>query len=165
MRILGLGGDGYLGRPTARSFGATAPTRQRRRDADLRRAIGGVDRGSMLHPKRPGSFHHLSKVDDSHTIEFACRAWGLAAADLNQGIVYGQQTEETARHSALATRFDDDVVFATVLNRPAVPAVCGHPLTVTERHRRNVDASLFEPTVRWTAEADRVAPRAPAALG
>jgi UDP-sulfoquinovose synthase len=53
---------------------------------------GRTDR--VLYPKRPGSFYHLSKVHDSHNIEFACRTWNLRATDLNQGIVYGQQTEE-----------------------------------------------------------------------
>ncbi|MDA8070758.1 MAG: NAD-dependent epimerase/dehydratase family protein [Actinomycetota bacterium] len=89
---------------------------------------GRTDR--VLYPKRPGSFYHLSKVHDSHNIEFACRAWGLAATDLNQGIVYGQETEETRRRPDLATRFDYDAVFGTVLNRMVVQAVCGHPLTV-----------------------------------
>ena len=55
---------------------------------------GRTDR--VLYPKRPGSFYHLSKVHDSHNIEFACRIWGLRATDLNQGVVYGQQTDETA---------------------------------------------------------------------
>ncbi len=87
-------------------------------------------RDRMLYPKRPGSFYHLSKVHDSHNIEFACRTWGLAATDLNQGIVYGQETEETRRHRDLSTRFDYDAVFGTVLNRMVVQAVCGHPLTV-----------------------------------
>lgn len=31
-----------------------------------------------------GSFYHLSKVHDSHNIHFACRAWKVAATDLNQ---------------------------------------------------------------------------------
>lgn len=31
-----------------------------------------------------GSFYHLSKVHDSHNIHFACRAWKIAATDLNQ---------------------------------------------------------------------------------
>ena len=44
---------------------------------------------TVLYPKRPGSFYHLSKVHDSHNIEFACRIWGLRATDLNQGVVYG----------------------------------------------------------------------------
>ncbi|HLI54183.1 MAG TPA: NAD-dependent epimerase/dehydratase family protein [Acidimicrobiales bacterium] len=85
---------------------------------------------TVLYPKRPGSFYHLSKVHDSHNIEFACRIWGLRATDLNQGVVYGQETEETAAHPTLATRFDYDGVFGTVLNRFVVQAVLGHPLTV-----------------------------------
>ena len=81
-------------------------------------------------PKQPGSFYHLSKVHDSHNIMFACRIWGLRSTDLNQGIVYGQQTPETDMHPDLATRFDYDGVFGTVLNRFAVQAAVGYPLTV-----------------------------------
>ncbi len=81
-------------------------------------------------PKQPGSFYHLSKVHDSHNIQFACRTWGLRSTDLNQGIVYGQETPETSAHSDLATRYDYDAVFGTVLNRFVVQAVVGHPLTV-----------------------------------
>ncbi|SDJ96684.1 NAD-dependent epimerase/dehydratase family protein [Nonomuraea jiangxiensis] len=84
----------------------------------------------MLYPKRPGSFYHLSKVHDSHNMEFACRIWGLRATDLNQGVVYGQQTPETMLDDRLVTRFDYDSVFGTVLNRFVVQAVLGHPLTV-----------------------------------
>src|SRR6185437_13944876 len=84
----------------------------------------------MLYPKRPGSFYHLSKVHDSHNIEFTCRIWGLRATDLNQGIVYGQQTDETARDDRLATRFDYDAIFGTVLNRFVILAALGEPLTV-----------------------------------
>jgi UDP-sulfoquinovose synthase len=61
---------------------------------------------------------------------FACRVWGLRSTDLNQGIVYGQSTDETDLDPALATRFDYDGVFGTVLNRFCVQAVTGHPLTV-----------------------------------
>ena len=89
---------------------------------------GRTDR--VLYPKRPGSYYHLSKVHDSHNIEFACRAWGLRATDLNQGIVYGQQTPETAIDERLATRFDYDAIFGTVLNRFVIQAVLGEPLTV-----------------------------------
>ena len=89
---------------------------------------GRADR--VLYPKRPGSFYHLSKVHDSHNIEFACRVWGIRATDLNQGVVYGQQTVETAADDRLATRYDYDAVFGTVLNRFVVQAVLGVPLTV-----------------------------------
>jgi UDP-sulfoquinovose synthase len=84
----------------------------------------------LPYPKQPGSFYHLSKVHDSHNIMFACRIWGLRSTDLNQGIVYGQETPETALHPDLATRFDYDGVFGTVLNRFCAQAVVGHPLTV-----------------------------------
>jgi UDP-sulfoquinovose synthase len=85
---------------------------------------------TVLYPKRPGSFYHLSKVHDSHNVEFACRVWGLRATDLNQGVVYGQHTDETVLDPALATRFSYDHVFGTVLNRFVIQAVLGHPLTV-----------------------------------
>ncbi len=81
-------------------------------------------------PKVPGSFYHLSKVHDSHNIHFACRIWGLAATDLNQGVVYGCETEETALHPALATRFDYDSIWGTVLNRFCAQSAVGEPLTV-----------------------------------
>ncbi len=81
-------------------------------------------------PKQPGSYYHLSKVHDSNNIMFACRIWGLRSTDLNQGVVYGQETDETLLHPELATRFDYDGVFGTVLNRFCVQAVAGHPRTV-----------------------------------
>jgi UDP-sulfoquinovose synthase len=81
-------------------------------------------------PKLPGSLYHLSKVHDSHNIHFACRVWGLRATDLNQGVVYGIETPETRLDDRLMTRFDYDELFGTALNRFAVQAVIGHPLTV-----------------------------------
>jgi UDP-sulfoquinovose synthase len=84
----------------------------------------------LPYPKQAGSFYHLSKVHDSHNIQFACKIWGLRSTDLNQGVVYGQSTPETAMHPDLETRFDYDAVFGTVLNRFAVQAAVGYPLTV-----------------------------------
>src|SRR6266700_3607073 len=81
-------------------------------------------------PKQPGERYHLTKVHDSHNIHFACRIWGLRATDLNQGVVYGIETEESASDERLITRFDYDEYFGTVLNRFCVQAVIGHPLTV-----------------------------------
>ncbi len=81
-------------------------------------------------PKLPGSLYHCSKVHDSTNLHFACRIWGLRATDLNQGVVYGIETEETALDERLITRFDYDEIFGTVLNRFCVQAVIGHPLTV-----------------------------------
>jgi UDP-sulfoquinovose synthase len=81
-------------------------------------------------PKLPASLYHCSKVHDSTNIHFACRTWGLRATDLNQGVVYGIETEESARDERLVTRFDYDEIFGTVLNRFCLQAVIGHPLTV-----------------------------------
>ncbi len=81
-------------------------------------------------PKQPGSFYHLSKVHDSHNMMFACKIWKLRATDLNQGVVYGTITDETAMDEGLINRFDYDEVFGTVLNRFCVQAAVGHPLTV-----------------------------------
>ncbi len=81
-------------------------------------------------PKQPGSIYHLSKVHDSHNIMFCCKIWGLRATDLNQGVVYGVETDETLQDPRLATRFDYDQIYGTALNRFCVQAAVGSPLTV-----------------------------------
>jgi UDP-sulfoquinovose synthase len=84
-------------------------------------------------PKQPGSFYHLSKVHDSHNIMFCCKVWELRATDLNQGVVYGTITDETAIDERLINRLDYDEIFGTALNRFCVEAACGYPLTVYGR--------------------------------
>lgn len=84
----------------------------------------------LPYPKQPGSFYHLSKTFDSHNIMFCCKIWGLRATDLNQGVVYGVETDETVLDSRLATRFDYDQIYGTALNRFCVQAAVGYPLTV-----------------------------------
>jgi UDP-sulfoquinovose synthase len=84
----------------------------------------------LPYPKLPGSLYHCSKVHDSTNIQFACRVWNLRATDLNQGVVYGIQTDETKIDPRFATRFDYDELFGTALNRFCLQAVIGHPLTV-----------------------------------
>ena len=103
-------------------------------DIDIEEGYLTVDHNgrqhTFLYPKTPGSMYHLSKVHDSHNIHFACRIWGLRATDLNQGVVYGVETDESALDPRLATSFHYDEVFGTALNRFCVQAVIGHPLTV-----------------------------------
>src|ERR687888_491421 len=120
---------------------------------------GRTDR--VLFPKRPPSFYHLSKVHDSHNIEFTCRIWGLRATDLNQGVVYGQQTEETMLDERLATRFDYDAVFGTVLNRFVILAALGQPLTVYGEGGQT--RGLID--IRDTVECIRLAAEHPAQPG
>lgn len=85
---------------------------------------------TLPYPKQASSFYHLSKVHDSNNIAFTCKAWGIRATDLNQGVVYGVRTDETEMHQELCNRFDYDGVFGTALNRFCVQAAVGHPLTV-----------------------------------
>jgi UDP-sulfoquinovose synthase len=103
-------------------------------DIDIEEGYLTVDHNgrqhTFLYPKTPGSMYHLSKVHDSHNIHFACRIWGLRATDLNQGVVYGVETDESALDPRLATSFHYDEVFGTALNRFCVQATIGHPLTV-----------------------------------
>src|SRR3954471_7214396 len=120
---------------------------------------GRTDR--VLFPKRPGSFYHLSKVHDSHNLEFGCRIWGLRVTDLNQGVVYGQKTEQTALDPRLGTRLDYDAVFGTVITRFAIQAVLGLPLSVYgggTQTRAVLD-------IRDTVECIRLACENPAAPG
>lgn len=72
-------------------------------------------------PRYAGSWYHFSKLHDSMNIDYACRIWGLKATDVNQGIVYGHLNN---------TRLDYDEAFGTVVNRFAVQAVLGHPLSI-----------------------------------
>jgi UDP-sulfoquinovose synthase len=90
-------------------------------------------RDVLPYPKQPGSLYHLSKVHDSHNIHFACRMWKLRSTDLNQGVVYGIETDQTEIDPRLATSFHYDEVFGTALNRFCVQAVAGIPLTVYGR--------------------------------
>jgi UDP-sulfoquinovose synthase len=61
---------------------------------------------------------------------FCCKIWGIRATDLNQGIVYGVETDETVLNPRLATRFDYDQIYGTALNRFCVQAAAHYPLTV-----------------------------------
>ena len=114
-------------------------------DIDIEEGYLTVDHNgrqhTFLYPKTPGSMYHLSKVHDSHNIHFATRIWGLRATDLNQGVVYGVETDESALDPRLATSFHYDEVFGTALNRFCVQAVIGHPLRSTARAARRAATS------------------------
>ncbi len=53
-----------------------------------------------------GSFYHLSKVHDSHNIAFACKAWKIAATDLNQASLPHKAVHYTCQLLDPHTRFD-----------------------------------------------------------
>jgi UDP-sulfoquinovose synthase len=118
-------------------------------------------RDRMLYPKKPGSYYHCTKVHDSTNLEFGCRVWGLRVTDLNQGVVYGTDTPQTRLDERLSTRFDYDGVFGTVLNRFAIQAVIGHPLTVYG----NGSQTRGYLNLRDTVECVRLACETPAERG
>src|SRR5260370_22191129 len=84
----------------------------------------------LPYPKQPGSFYHLSKTNDSHNIMFCCKVWGLRATDLNQGVVYGVEIDETTQDARLATRCDYDQIYGPALNPSCAQAAAGYPLSV-----------------------------------
>ncbi len=115
---------------------------------------------TLPYPKQPGSIYHLSKVHDSHNILFACRVWGLRSTDLNQGVVYGIETDETALAPGLATSFHYDDVFGTALNRFCAQAVAGIPLTVYGRGGQTRGFLNIRDTLRCIELAIQNPPRA-----
>ncbi|GAB3282052.1 NAD-dependent epimerase/dehydratase family protein [Parahaliea aestuarii] len=84
----------------------------------------------FLFPRQAGSLYHTTKVMDTDLLWFYVRTWGLRVTDLMQGPVYGIFTDENQHDDRLLPCFAYDEVFGTVLNRFAVQAVAGHPLTV-----------------------------------
>ncbi|SFL49747.1 NAD-dependent epimerase/dehydratase family protein [Salibacterium qingdaonense] len=102
----------------------------------------------LPYPKQPGSFYHLSKVHDSHNIMFTCKIWGIRATDLNQGVVYGHETDETKMDPVLSNRLDYDGVFGTALNRFIIQSTIGHDLTVYGKGGQTRGFLNLEDTVR-----------------
>jgi UDP-sulfoquinovose synthase len=84
----------------------------------------------ILHPANPGSVYHMTKTLDQLMFAFYAKNDGLRITDLHQGIVWGTQTDQTARDERLVNRFDYDGDYGTVLNRFLMQAAIGHPLTV-----------------------------------
>ena len=84
----------------------------------------------FLFPRQAGSLYHTTKVLDTDLIWVYVRTFGLRAADLMQGPVYGLRTDETGDDESLFPFFNYDDIFGTVVNRFLVQAVAGVPLTV-----------------------------------
>jgi UDP-sulfoquinovose synthase len=84
----------------------------------------------FLFPRQAGSLYHTSKVLDTDLIWFYVRTHGLRVTDLMQGPVYGIASGHCDADERLVSNFHYDDIFGTVLNRFAVQAVSGVPLTV-----------------------------------
>jgi UDP-sulfoquinovose synthase len=90
---------------------------------------GLVDQ-EILYPPNPGSIYHLTKTQDQLLFAYYAKNDKLRITDLHQGIVWGTQTEQTAKDERLINRFDYDGDYGTVLNRFLMQAAVGYPLTV-----------------------------------
>jgi UDP-sulfoquinovose synthase len=84
----------------------------------------------IMYPPSPGSIYHMTKCQDAIMFYYYNKNDKLRITDLHQGIVWGTQTDETARHENLINRFDYDGDYGTVLNRFLMQAAVGHPLTI-----------------------------------
>ena len=84
----------------------------------------------FLFPRQASSVYHTTKIMDTDLMWYFVRAFKLAATDLMQGPVYGIETAQSARDTALRPYFNYDFYFGTVINRFVVQAVAGYPLTI-----------------------------------
>ena len=81
-------------------------------------------------PRESDDIYHVSKINASNFAAMASRIWSLTVTDVQQSTVFGSLTDETIAAPGLATRFDYDPVFGTVLNRFTAQAISGQPLTI-----------------------------------
>lgn len=86
--------------------------------------------GGELVPRDPGSFYHVSKVQDTFNVYEACKYWWLRAYDIMQGVIFGVHTDQVSVDPRLRTRLDIDECFGTIINRFVAQSVVGIPLTL-----------------------------------
>jgi len=99
-------------------------------DIEVPTDSGGRVGQEILYPSNPGSIYHMTKVLDQHLFAYYAKNDSLRITDLHQGIIWGTNTEQTARDERLINRFDYDGDYGTVLNRFLMQSAVGYPLTV-----------------------------------
>ena len=88
-----------------------------------------------MFPRAGQSWYHLSKIFDTHNVILANKVSGLRATDVMQGVVYGCATNEMVDDS-LATRFDFDGIWGTVINKYVVQALVLNKLLIYGKGRQ-----------------------------
>ena len=83
----------------------------------------------VMFPLVAGSYYHLSKIFDTFNVKLANKIFDLTATDIMQGVVYGTRTEEIV-DPELATRFDFDSIWGTLINKYAIQAVALNKLLI-----------------------------------
>lgn len=92
-------------------------------------------KGRVMFPRSPGSWYHISKVFDTYNVLLANKVFSLTSTDVMQGVVYGSRTEEIV-DDALATRFDFDSIWGTVINKYVIQAVLLNKLLIYGKGRQ-----------------------------
>lgn len=126
IHIVHLGTMGVYGYGSHR--GATIPEGYLK--VEVPQPDGSRFEEEILHPASPGSVYHMTKTLDQLLFLYYNKNDQIRITDLHQGIVWGTNTEATARDPRLTNRFDYDGDYGTVLNRFLMQAAIGYPLTV-----------------------------------
>ncbi len=126
VHIVHLGTMGVYGYGSHR--GATIPEGYLK--VEVPQPDGSRFEEEILHPASPGSVYHMTKTLDQLLFLYYNKNDQIRITDLHQGIVWGTNTEATARDPRLTNRFDYDGDYGTVLNRFLMQAAIGYPLTV-----------------------------------
>ena len=126
IHIVPLGTMGVYGYGSHR--GATIPEGYLK--VEVPQPDGSRFEEEILHPASPGSVYHMTKTLDQLLFLYYNKNDQIRITDLHQGIVWGTNTEATARDPRLTNRFDYDGDYGTVLNRFLMQAAIGYPLTV-----------------------------------
>ena len=126
IHIVHLGTMGVYGYGSHR--GATIPEGYLK--VEVPQPDGSRFEEEILHPASPGSGYHMTKTLDQLLFLYYNKNDQIRITDLHQGIVWGTNTEATARDPRLTNRFDYDGDYGTVLNRFLMQAAIGYPLTV-----------------------------------
>lgn len=102
------------------------------------------------------SWMESSKVNNINLLYLAQKQWGLPVTDLRTAIIYGVGTRETREAHLLATRFDFDFYFGTVVNRFVAQALALFPLTVYGRGLQRRPVISLEDAVESVVRAVKV---------
>jgi UDP-sulfoquinovose synthase len=86
-------------------------------------------KAKVMFPLVAGSYYHLSKIFDTFNVKLANKLFDLTATDIMQGVVYGVQTDELT-DPELATRFDFDSIWGTLINKYVIQAVALNKLLI-----------------------------------
>ena len=89
----------------------------------------------LMFPRMGGSWYHLSKIFDTYNVAMANRVYDLTATDVMQGVVFGTRVDEIT-NDALATRFDFDSIWGTVINKYVVQSVLLNKLLIYGKGRQ-----------------------------